>query len=143
MPRSQDAPGDLGKVAAALIGAMTLPLQSHVKGRIVATFVGFLGGGITFAMVGEQLQAGPLTSLLMPVFVFGLAYAAQAAFSQFVTAECPRCGGESVPLPGRNLLLYVCRACGAETNAVRAMVGAVGEMAGVRERRHSDPQEIG
>jgi hypothetical protein len=55
--------------------------------------------------------------------VIGGAYVVQLVFGLVVPASCPRCGADSaVPKPGGNLALYVCRACGAELNAMQASV---------------------
>src|SRR5204862_1003252 len=102
---------------------MNLSLTSHLQGRIVALFFGFFIGGIAFTLLGEELHAGALTPFLMPVFVFGGAYLGQLVFGTVVTAACPRCGGEAVTA-APNPVLYVCKACGAETNVLAEMVGA-------------------
>ena len=101
---------------------MSLSLKSHISGRVVALFAGFLGGAIVSMYFGTQLHGGGLTPLLMFILVFGGAYAAQFVFSRAVHAECPRCGSDSAMPMARNPTLYVCEACGAESNALQAMM---------------------
>ena len=102
---------------------MNLSLSSHLQGRVVALFFGFFIGGIAFNLLGEELHAGALTPFLLPVFVFGGAYLGQLVFGTIVTAACPRCGGEAATAAA-NPVLYICKACGAETNVLAEMVRA-------------------
>jgi hypothetical protein len=103
---------------------MALPIRSHLNARIAAAFVGFFGGFAVFDffVFGSPPRNFGLTALLFFGSIFGGAYLAQLAFSHASPAACPACGAASaVPTP-RNPVLYACRSCGAETDAVKAML---------------------
>ncbi len=103
---------------------MALLLKSHLNARIAAAFVGFFGGFAVFVffVFGSPSRNFGLTALLFFGSIFGGAYLAQLAFSHAFPAACPACGAASaVPTP-RNPVLYACRSCGAETDAVKAML---------------------
>lgn len=102
---------------------MSLSIKSHLQVRIAALFVGFFGGAIAYSLWGSHLQAGRLSGFLMPLIVFGGAFLLPLAFSAMVSADCPKCGSDSaVPVSAKSTV-YVCKACGTETNALGALMG--------------------
>jgi hypothetical protein len=102
---------------------MSLSIKSHLQGRIVALFVGFFGGAIAFQMWGSRLHAGDFTLFVMPLCVFGGAFLLPFLFSRIVSAECPKCGSDRAIAGSGKSTIYVCEACGAETNGLGALMG--------------------
>lgn len=102
---------------------MHLSIKSHLQARIAALFVGFFGGAIAFSFWGRGLHAGGLTPFVMPLFVFGGAFLLPLLVSRMVNADCPKCGsGSAVPASAKSVV-YVCAACGAETNGLGPLMG--------------------
>ena len=106
---------------------MSLSLESHFRARLVVIFCGMIGAFVTFALLPHRLHdAGMGPTFFMPLLVFVGAYLLQQALSYVFPAECPSCGAASAVPVGKNMARYVCRACGAETNALEsAMPGLV------------------
>ena len=99
-------------------------LKAHLHARIAAFIVGFFAGFALFVFLifGKPLAHFALTPLLFFGMIFGGGYLAQLAFGVASPAACPACGQASAVPSLRKPVVYVCRACGAASNAVQAML---------------------
>jgi len=116
-----------------------MPIKTHLWMSIAAQVLGFLIGGVVFAVF---MFSGRATGVLFPLLFFGCIGGgyeiARLIFRSLVHAQCPKCGGEAFQT-GRRPIIYVCRACG---HSERTMVSEGKEplMAGAPQPAVQQPQ---